>query len=51
VVAVRLICRDTVEEKILHLQEQKRILAGDLIQTDTPFLKLLKKEDLLNLLG
>ncbi len=51
VVAVRLICRDTIEEKILHLQEQKRILAGDLIQTDTPFLKSLKKEDLLNLLG
>lgn len=50
VVAVRLICPDTVEEKILHLQEHKRALAGDLIKTDGSFLKSLKKEDLLNLL-
>jgi SNF2 family DNA or RNA helicase len=50
VVAVRLICPDTIEEKIMHLQEQKRGLADELIKTDNDLLKTFTKEDLLGLL-
>ncbi|GAB3293235.1 DEAD/DEAH box helicase [Hymenobacter tenuis] len=49
VVAVRLICPNTVEEKIMQLQETKRELAQDLIRTDTALLKTLSKQDLLEL--
>lgn len=49
VVAVRLICPDTIEEKILKLQESKRTLAEDLIRTDSGILKSLSREDLLGL--
>jgi SNF2 family DNA or RNA helicase len=50
VIAVRLICPDTIEEKILKLQESKTILANDLIKTDGSVLKSLSKNDLLGLL-
>jgi SNF2 family DNA or RNA helicase len=49
VVAVRLICPDTIEEKILNLQESKRTLVEDLIKTDGNLLKSLTKTDLLEL--
>jgi SNF2 family DNA or RNA helicase len=49
VVAVRLICPDTIEEKILNLQESKRTLVEDLIKTDGNLLKSLTKADLLEL--
>ena len=51
VIAVRLICPDTIEEKILHLQESKRDLADDLVKTDTSILKSLSKKDLLELVS
>jgi len=51
VVAVRLICPDTVEEKMMQLQEAKKELAQDLIKTDGGILKALSKKDLLGLLG
>lgn len=51
VVAVRLICRDTVEEKIIQLQESKKELTGNLIKSDTSLLHSFKKEDLMDLLG
>ncbi|WP_210490639.1 DEAD/DEAH box helicase [Rufibacter aurantiacus] len=51
VVAVRLICPDTVEEKIMQLQASKKDLAKDLIKTDGGMLKSLSKQDLLALLG
>ena len=50
VVAIRLICPNTIEEKILGLQEAKRDLADNLIKTDTAILKSLSKSDLLALL-
>jgi len=50
VVAVRLICPDTIEEKIMKMQESKRDLANDLVKTDTSILKSLSKNDLLQLL-
>ncbi|MDB4919048.1 DEAD/DEAH box helicase [Mucilaginibacter sp.] len=51
IVAVRLICPGTVEEKIQLMQESKRDLANDLVKTDTSFLNSLSKTDLLNLLN
>ena len=43
--AYRMICKDTIEDKILQLQERKRILAKELIADDTSFVKSLSKED------
>src|SRR6476646_524590 len=44
--AYRMICKDTVEDKILQLQELKRALAADLITDYTTFVKSLTKEDI-----
>lgn len=49
VVAIRLICPDTIEEKIMKLQETKRGLVSDIIKTDTSLLKSLSKSDLIEL--
>jgi len=43
--AYRMICTDTVEDKILKLQERKRNLAKDLITDDEGFVKSLTRED------
>jgi SNF2 family DNA or RNA helicase len=43
--AYRMICKDTIEDKIIQLQEKKRILAKDLIADDDGFVKSLSKED------
>lgn len=43
--AYRMICKDTIEDKILQLQEKKRMLARDLIADDTAFVKSLTRED------
>jgi non-specific serine/threonine protein kinase len=43
--AYRMICNDTVEDKILKLQERKRSLARDLIADDEGFVKSLTRED------
>ncbi|KQS26885.1 DNA helicase [Dyadobacter sp. Leaf189] len=51
VIAVRLICPDTIEEKILELQKTKKDLANDLIKTDNSVLKTLSKNDLLSLVS
>jgi len=44
--AYRMICKDTVEDKILSLQEKKKALAADLITDDAGFVKNLTREDL-----
>ncbi len=44
--AYRMICKDTVEDKILKLQEKKKALAADLITDDAGFVKNLTREDL-----
>ncbi|MCC2548224.1 SNF2 family helicase [Hymenobacter sp. BT175] len=49
VVAVRLICPGTIEEKIMELQEAKRELAQDLIRTDATLVKSLTRQELLAL--
>lgn len=43
--AYRMICKDTIEDKIIQLQEKKRSLAKDLIADDTGFVKRLTQED------
>ncbi|MBD0375812.1 MAG: DEAD/DEAH box helicase, partial [Flavisolibacter sp.] len=43
--AYKMICKDTVEEKILQLQERKKQLANELITEDAGFIKKLTKED------
>ena len=45
VFAYRMICKDTVEEKILQLQEKKRSLAADLVADETGFVKQLSKDE------
>lgn len=49
VVAIRLICPDTIEEKIMKLQATKKELASDIIQTDSGLMKSLSKKELLAL--
>lgn len=44
--AYRLICKDTIEEKMLILQERKRALASDLVSEDNALLKKLTREDI-----
>ena len=43
--AYRMICVDTIEDKILQLQERKRKLASELIADDASFVKALSKAD------
>ena len=43
--AYRMICKDTIEDKILQLQEKKRALAKDIIADDATFVKTLTRED------
>jgi SNF2 family DNA or RNA helicase len=49
VFAYKMICKDTIEEKILQLQEKKKMLADDMISTETNVLKKLSKEDIQDL--
>lgn len=43
--AYRMICKDTIEDKIIQLQEKKRALAKELIADDSSFVKSLTRED------
>ncbi|GAB3006826.1 hypothetical protein GCM10027051_02960 [Niabella terrae] len=43
--AYRMICKDTIEDKILKLQEKKKALAKDLISDESGFVKSLTKDD------
>ena len=45
VFAYRMICKDSVEEKILQLQERKRALAADLVSDEGGFVKKLTSDD------
>jgi len=50
VFAYRMICRDTVEEKILQLQQSKKSLADSIISESSSMLKEMSAEDLAFLL-
>jgi non-specific serine/threonine protein kinase len=47
--AYRMICKDSIEEKILQLQEKKKMLAEDIISTEAGFMKKLTQEDIVDL--
>lgn len=49
--AIRLICPDTVEEKIRLLQESKRARFSELVQPGSDFFSSMKKEDWMEVLG
>jgi len=49
VFAYKMICKDTVEEKILSLQEKKREVADDLVSTESGFIKKLTQDDIVGL--
>lgn len=51
VFAYKLICQDTIEEKILNMQASKSAVADDLLQVDESFVKNLTQEDLNYLLS
>ena len=46
-----MICKDSVEERILQMQQRKKNLADDLIQEDANFVKTLSREDVEFLFG
>ncbi|MEO7804326.1 MAG: DEAD/DEAH box helicase [Actinomycetota bacterium] len=46
VFAYRIIARDTIEEKVLQLQESKRTLADSIITADNSLIKHMRREDL-----
>ncbi|MEO6832415.1 MAG: SNF2-related protein, partial [Chitinophagaceae bacterium] len=49
--AYRLICKDTIEEKMLQLQERKLALAADLVSDDGAAMKRLTRDDIQFLLS
>ncbi|MFT5209779.1 MAG: SNF2 family DNA or RNA helicase [Flavobacterium sp.] len=51
VFAYRLICKDTVEEKVLKLQKSKRLLAESIITADNSLVRDMSQEDLAFLLS
>jgi SNF2 family DNA or RNA helicase len=51
VIAVRMICKNTLEEKMLTMQANKKELSDELIRTDGTLLRSLEKKDLLHLLS
>ncbi len=49
VMAYKMICKDTIKEKIIKYQETKKQLSDDIIQTDESFVKNLSKESITDL--
>jgi SNF2 family DNA or RNA helicase len=45
VFAYKMICKDTIEEKILSLQQKKKKLSEDLVSADNGFVKSLTEDD------
>ena len=45
----RMVVKDSIEEKMLELQEKKKALVENLIASDAQAFKNLKKEDILDL--
>lgn len=49
VIAYRMVCKDTIEEKILELQNKKKAIAKEIISTDDSIMKQLSKNDIIDL--
>jgi SNF2 family DNA or RNA helicase len=46
VFAYKMICKDTIEERILEIQMNKKILGEDIIQAEESFTKSMTEEDI-----
>ena len=46
VFAYRMICKNTIEEKILEYQQRKKAVASDIIQAEESFMKQLTQDDI-----
>ncbi|WP_202802607.1 helicase-related protein [Galbibacter marinus] len=46
VFAYNMICKDTIEEKIMAIQERKQIISDEVVADDGNFLKSLTAEDI-----
>ena len=46
VFAYRMICKDTIEEKIMNYKQKKKAIAADIIQAEESFMKQLTTEDI-----
>lgn len=51
VMAYKMICQGTIEEKILDMQAKKKQLSADIVQTDESFVKSLDKKSIAALFG
>ena len=51
IIAYRMICKDTVEEKIMQYQQKKLKVASDIIQAEESFMKSLSSSDITDLFG
>ncbi|MDA3879137.1 MAG: SNF2-related protein [Prolixibacteraceae bacterium] len=51
VFAYRMICKDTIEEKIVDYQGDKKAVSDSIIQTDENIMKKLTKEDVMSIFG
>lgn len=49
VFAYRMICTDSIEEKIQQLQQRKRKMASDIVQVEESFIKSLDQDDIMAL--
>lgn len=50
VFAYKMVCKDTIEEKILELQHKKQEIADDIVSTDQGFVSNLSRQDIEELL-
>lgn len=46
VFAYRMICKDTVEEKIMELQKRKKSIADEIVSSESSFVKKLTRDDI-----
>jgi len=51
VFSYKMICKDSIEEKVLKLQDRKKALVTDLISAESSFIKSLEREDIEDLFG
>lgn len=51
VIAYRMICKDTLEEKILGYKQKKQDIADAIIKTDENIMKQISREDIMDLLS
>ena len=51
VIAYRMICKETIEEKIMNYKNKKQVVADSIIQADENMMKQISKNDIMELFG